>query len=295
MNSIRHFFWSVLIIGGKALGWTKITHVSICGVPLGERLFRLSHTLFRPPNPARTADNNIMYLPRPSLLGTALAVKGVYEPATTAFFKEALKPGMTVVDVGANVGYYTLLAARLVGGEGRVYAFEPEPENFALLEKNVQANGFRNVVCLQQAVSDRCGRVPFYLSWGSEAHSLSAEVSSTSRSIEVASTSLDDFFRKEGWPSIDLIKMDIEGAETLALEGMKELIERSNNLSIITEFSQATTREAGVEPSSVPGRLHGMGFHIRVIDEVNWLQPRHMFKILPHYQNLLCERGVKQS
>lgn len=291
MKFLRHLLWSVLITGGKALGWTKITHIAIGGVPLGERLFRLSHVLFRPPNPATTADNNIMYLPRPSLIGTALALKGVYEPATTAVFRETLKPGMTVVDVGANVGYYTLLAAGLVGEKGRVYAFEPEPENYALLVKNVQANGYRNVVCLRQAVSDQSGQVPFFLSWGSEAHSLSADIASSRRSIQVEATSLDEFFRKEGWPPVGLIKMDIEGAESLALDGMKELIKRSKNLRLITEYSQETTRLARVAPSSIPGRLQGMGFKVRVIDEVNWLQPRHMFKILPHYQNLLCERA----
>ncbi len=86
------------------------------------------------------------------------------EPETARLFKEVIRPGDTVVDIGANVGFFSLLAARLVGTAGRVYAFEPEPQNFALLTKNIALNGYTHVVAYRKAVWRRAGLVKLYLS-----------------------------------------------------------------------------------------------------------------------------------
>src|ERR1035441_6724268 len=75
-----------------------------------------------------------------------------YEPETKALLGSLIRPGMTVFDIGAHVGHYTLLAARIVGPTGRVYAFEPEPENFALLKRNVELNGYKNVTCVPKEI-----------------------------------------------------------------------------------------------------------------------------------------------
>ena len=82
---------------------------------------------------------------------------GRYEPETTRLFKETVKPGMVVVDIGAHVGYYTLLAAKQVGPDGKVYAFEPEPGNHALLLKNIGMNGYDNVVATPTTVAPLVG------------------------------------------------------------------------------------------------------------------------------------------
>ncbi len=74
-----------------------------------------------------------------------LATREIYEPLETQLLLKRLKPGQTFVDIGANIGYYTLLAARQVGPAGRVYAFEPDEENFKLLQKNTEINGYSNV------------------------------------------------------------------------------------------------------------------------------------------------------
>lgn len=96
---------------------------------------------------------------------------GCYEQGTTALCKKILRPGMTVVDVGAHIGYYTRLFARLVGPHGKVYAFEPHPDNFAILQRNVRK--FKNVVPVQAAVLDKEGEISLYeSSIGTASHSL---------------------------------------------------------------------------------------------------------------------------
>jgi tRNA G37 N-methylase Trm5 len=92
-----------------------------------------------------------------------LSIYGVYEEYETDLIKKEIDRGDVVLDLGANIGYYTLLFAKKVGDEGRVYAFEPDPTNFSLLKKNVEINGYRNVVLIQKAVSNKNGKLKLYL------------------------------------------------------------------------------------------------------------------------------------
>ena len=91
-----------------------------------------------------------------------LSFNGVYEPCETEFVMNEIKKGDVVLDIGANIGYYTLIFARLVGEEGKVFAFEPDPENFALLKKNVEINGYHNVVLVQKAISNKTGKIRLF-------------------------------------------------------------------------------------------------------------------------------------
>jgi FkbM family methyltransferase len=144
---------------------------------------------------------------------------------------------MTVVDVGANIGWYTLLCARLVGPSGHVYAFEAAPSTEELLRKNVSANGYRNVTSINRAVSDKEGRELFFIDDYSSGGSSLLMKDHGKNSIEVETVSLDEFFREKGWPQVDLVKIDIEGVEKLALEGMRELSERNPQLKLIVEVN----------------------------------------------------------
>lgn len=143
-----------------------------------------------------------------------------YELDTTRYFKRTITSGMTVVDVGANLGYFTRLAASLVGPTGNVYAFEPDADNFLLLKENTKQ--FRNVHIVQSAVSDREGAITFYLSNKMGMHSL-LEKNGSGRSIAVPSTTLDRLYEKT---DIHFVKMDVEGAEKLVFGGMKKLLMR---------------------------------------------------------------------
>jgi FkbM family methyltransferase len=191
---------------------------------------------------------------------------GQWEETETRLFSSFVKKGMTVVDVGANVGYYTLLAARLVGENGKVFAFEPSPDNFALLEKNVEENGYKNVVLVPKAVSDKTARARLLIDCASSGgHSLSAFRESADF-MEVETVSLDDYFSGRS-ERIDVMKIDAEGAEMAILNGMHRFLERNPDLTLLTEFSPQGIREFGNEPEEYVRCLGALGFQIYPVVE----------------------------
>ncbi len=221
--------------------------------------------------------------------------RGTWEPGVTRLFEEFLEPGMMVVDAGAHVGYFTLIAARKVGHIGRVYAFEPAPQNYDLLMRNIELNGYRNVVPVQKAISKSQGIATFFLHSDSVGHSFHPEtVGKRQRSISVEVTSLDRFFEKEGWPPVHLVKMDIEGAEPAALEGMKELLKRNGALRLVLEYVPHILKRAGEDPIEILERLRGLGFAIRLITN-DALQdfPDKRAKSAGLRAELLCERAYR--
>ncbi len=126
---------------------------------------------------------------------------------------EHLRPGDTVLDVGAHTGYYTLLASALVGGDGRVWAFEPEPRNARYLRGNVDANGRANVRVTEAAVSDESGTARFGAGTGTGTGRLTRD-----GDLEVRTLTLDGFCRRhELVPAA--VKIDVEGAEQRVLRG----------------------------------------------------------------------------
>jgi|SRR3989344_1089398 len=143
-----------------------------------------------------------------------------YEPETTQYFKKTIQPGMTVVDVGANLGYFTRLSAKLVGPTGHVYAFEPDADNFLLLKENTKQ--LKNVHIVQSAVSNREGTVTFYLSDKMGMHSL-LECKNKGEQVTVSSTTLDCLSEKT---DINFVKIDVEGAEREVFQGMEKLLLR---------------------------------------------------------------------
>jgi len=193
-----------------------------------------------------------------------------YEPGTTRLFNETVKPGMVVVDIGAHVGYYTLLAAKRVGPTGKVYAFEPEQDNHTLLLKNIAMNGYDNVVATQMAVSDRMGSSTLYLTdLDSGRHSMYHQGLPERGSAPVETTTLDSFLASEKWPHINLVKIDVEGAEAAVLDGMAHLMGEYADLKLIIEFNPALLQGGGVAPLEFLERLASPGWAIQIIEDVN--------------------------
>jgi FkbM family methyltransferase len=194
-----------------------------------------------------------------------LLFKGTYEQYTTALFKQLIKTGMTVVDIGANIGYFTLLAASLVGEKGKVFAFEPEPSNYALLVENIEVNGYKNIIPLQKAVSNEAGKVKLFVDTvTSGEHSLfkaavERETKNFAEAITVDVVSLDEFL-KDNECAIDVIKMDIQGAEMMALLGMAKTIENNNDLQIFTEYWPYGLQKSGFSPQEYWNKLMQFGF-----------------------------------
>lgn len=198
------------------------------------------------------------------------------EPLTTKLFKETIRRGDTVLDVGANIGFFSLLAARLVGETGRVYAFEPEPRNFRFLIKNIALNAYGQIVAYNKAVWRRPGHSKLYLSneLDTGAHTLRVrhamryfDQTSEGQFVEVECVVMDSFLAPPG--RIDVIKMDIEGAEAGALEGMVGIIRDNPGLKLFVEFYPDAIREMGDSPEVLIRTLLGdYGFSGLVIDEL---------------------------
>ena len=197
----------------------------------------------------------------------AYIISGSWEQLTTEMFKQVVKEGDVVVDLGANLGYYTLLAARLVGEKGKVYAFEPEPINYSLLLKNIELNGYDNIVAVQKAVSNVTGKVRLFLdSKDTGAHTI-YQPGNKREFIEVESVALDEFF-KDKEHQINVIKMDIEGAEMAALSGMGRIIRENKNLKIFVEFYFPGIVRSGGSPERFARKLlEDYHFSIQAIGE----------------------------
>ena len=174
---------------------------------------------------------------------------------------------MIVVDIGANIGYYSIIAAKRVGEEGKVFAYEPENENLILLEKNIEINSFNNIIAIKVALSNQFGTSKLYLTEDNKGtHSL-IDNRQTNNSVAVGTDTLDHSLEQFGFPKIDLIKMDIEGAEILALDGFKRVIDTSPNLIMFIEFYPNAIRRLKREPIELLNNLKELGFSISVIDE----------------------------
>ncbi len=154
---------------------------------------------------------------------------GTYEPNLQDAIRDWVKPGMTAYDIGANVGYITLMLARRVGSSGQVLAFEPLPPNVERLKLNMELNHLdERVEIYPMAVIDETKQVEFWSGpsddMGKVAGSAGREGITYSTRFPIPAVSLDDFVFKQGHPIMNVIKMDIEGGEVLALAGMKQLL-----------------------------------------------------------------------
>jgi FkbM family methyltransferase len=215
---------------------------------------------------------------------------GLYEKGTVMACAKAICPGVTVLDVGAHIGYFTKRFARATGVEGRVYAFEPSEENIGLLRVNVARCA--SVTIVEKAVSDRTDPGNLFVSSGSKGgdHSLFRQPH-TIASQPIDLIALDDFWNSIGRPRIGLIKIDIEGGETRALEGARALIGHHERLILIVEYSPVNLRSAGTEPAEFLALLSTLGFTYSAIGPKG-----EMLAALPplegdEYVNLLCRKG----
>ncbi len=230
----------------------------------------------RLPSPVVAAGNNIVaaevdgfILGMPGeewRMAAYYAFRGVMEPGLTRYFRSLVQPGMVVVDVGANIGIYTLYAARRLQGSGKIYSFEPTPRTYGILRDNVQVNGFLElgiVELRQEAVSDAAGTAQLTVFPDDGGHN--TLFGDGGERIEVATISLDEAMQAE--PRVDVVKIDAEGAEPLILRGMREIIERSPGIRILMEFAPVHLRRAGVEPGCFLDEIASLGFAVRRIHD----------------------------
>ena len=189
-------------------------------------------------------------------------VYGAWEPELTRTFASTVKQGMTVIDIGAHIGYYTLLFAKCVGSSGRVFSFEPLPTNFALLQKNVQLNNLRQVQTFNQAVFSRAGEITISVpddqpNSGNGSVCLDKGV----QQFRVNAVLLDAFC-EEFLIRPDVLKMDVEGAEYEVLMGAKRVIAQFRP-KLLIELHHFDGNPAA---HPVPDLVSGWGYHIDWIE-----------------------------
>ncbi|TMB62589.1 MAG: FkbM family methyltransferase [Chloroflexi bacterium] len=182
--------------------------------------------------------------------------RGVYEHGTVRRFRALLRPGQVVLDVGAHVGQYSMLAAAAVGPSGTVVAFEPEDDLRARLSANAERNGFTNVRALAIALSDRDGRSRFQPSPPGN-RGMGRITTHGTREIIVAR--LDALFPTLGLDRLDILKLDVEGAELPALRGAEGTITRYRP-ALIVEASAANARAFGYGPAELESWLRERGY-----------------------------------
>jgi FkbM family methyltransferase len=218
-------------------------------------------------------------------LGRHVYVTGEYEPGTSRVIGDLLRPGDTVIDVGANIGYFTLLASRRIGASGTVFAFEPLPRTRDGLERNLQLNGVSNVLVRAEAASNVAGEATFYE--GPPTHrgtSSLRPLENASRRIRIRTDRLDDVLPEDC--RINLVKIDVEGAEYQVLEGMDARIRRDRP-DLVVEVTDEYLRVTGASAEQLCRWLFERGYRMFVIDNEGLVPVEGYTAALPRQFNAL--------
>jgi len=188
----------------------------------------------------------------------ALAFR-VYENAERDLLHSRCRPGMTFIDIGANIGYYTALATHAVGPQGRVLSLEPDPESFKYLSQTVAANNTQNISCFQLAAAAAPGTQRLYRSKDNRGDNRIYEPEPGWESLEIKTVTVDGLLEQLGISSVDFIKIDVQGAEGSVIAGMKNTIRNSGALTIMTEFWPAGMTQCGTDPLDFLAQLEQLG------------------------------------
>lgn len=200
-------------------------------------------------------------------VGHTLARTGSYEPDVSATLRAVLSQGATFVDIGANIGWFSLLGASLVGAAGRVVAIEPNPRNVALLRQSAKDNGFDNIEVIAVALSERPGAVALETD-GSNGRIIPVDgppATPVEAEFVVASYPLDDVLASAGIGRADVIKMDVEGAEPLVLQGARATFSTRPPILISEFFPLALDSSPWGSAQSYLSTLRAFGYRLSVI------------------------------
>lgn len=212
-----------------------------------------------------TKDGFEIFVFKDDYIGQAIAQAGKFEPHVALALSERLRPGATYYDIGGNLGYLTCLGAKLVGPKGRVRVFEPNPTNVELIGASLAVNDLKNVFVHQVAVSDRVAELPFQTT-GTNG---SVDFERAIPHLFVPSINLDSFLPEE---RVDLIKIDIEAHEPMALRGMQRIIE-DNRPIIICEVNPWALSKNGDDALALLRQLAAPGYALSVIPQSGSLLP----------------------
>jgi len=234
-------------------------------------------------------DITIQYLPTGNVSRDLYL--GQIEDDVVEFLKWYLRPGMVAMDIGANIGIYSLLIAKYVGASGSVHAFEPTPRTFEQLCANYELNGFTCVQLNQLAVADKSGTSTFYLYNQCGMNSMRRQdwVGKPLEQIVVETISLDEYVLAKNLQRVDLLKIDVEGAELTVFKGARSLLCSLNPPVVVCEFADKTTRNFGYQTASLRDYLESLGYQLfRWNSESGRLVPEPIRPNYEIYANLVC-------
>lgn len=180
-----------------------------------------------------------------------------------ALIARTVQPGMTAVDVGANIGFHTLTLARAVGASGRVHAIEPDPRNFRLLARAVGDAGCTQVRLHQAAALDRAGTTTLYVAAANRGDHRLYAADEARDTVAVATIVLDALLAAE--PRVDFIKMDVQGAEADVVRGLRATLVRHPAVRILSELSPEMLERAGADAEQFFAPLRSAGFRLHVL------------------------------
>jgi len=233
--------------------------------------------------------------PYDSSLG--LHINNYYEPGETKCYKENINKGDTIIEIGANIGFFTTLFSTLVGKTGKVYAFEPSPDAFRILSQNITLNKINNVVLINKAVSDKSGWTKLYICPTGASDNRTIDGGDKRETISIQTTSLDDYF-KGLTGKINLVKSDTQGNEGKVIEGMAKLLKTQGNMKMVLEFLPKGLVTSGIYPEDYLDSIINNGFKMYVINESEEpLEELNIQKFLKEYTpengkyaNIFCIR-----
>lgn len=210
------------------------------------------------------ADGQLYHVdPRDHVCGRLMRRRGCLNPPETWLYKRLVRPGMVAVDLGGNIGYFTLLFARSVGPTGRVITFEPDADNMSRLRRSVTENGYANVTPEMCAVADTVGEIPLWQAPDNFGDHRVRRTAMDRPSVTVPLITLDSYFAPGS--RVDFIKMDIQGAEQAALAGAKRVLTENPDIVIAAEYWAEGLREYGGDPAAMLHDLVAMGFRLSLI------------------------------
>jgi FkbM family methyltransferase len=224
-------------------------------------------------------------------LALRYALQQEFEPDICDLFRRILKPGMVVFDLGANAGQFTLMSAKRVGPAGAVHAFEPAPREFRQLLRNIEINGFTNVMANRLAIGDHEGHATLKICHDGRGlyNSLGRPIGNgPGEDVIVPITTLDGYVAKTQVARVDVLKVDIEGAELLAMRGAAELLSRADAPLIICEFCDRTAAGMGHTTKQLRACLEGFGFRLYHYDHLD--RRLRLEPVQEHYdyENIVC-------
>ncbi len=205
---------------------------------------------------AYPADGGWIYLDlreSPMMLARALRI---YEPAKVEALRAVMGPGKVFVDVGGNKGDFSLIAARAAGDSGRIVCIEPEPQNAAWIRRSVERNGYRSVEVVAAALADNDGEATLHLGEKSGWHTLvdDAAVKHVGE-VTVPTRTLDGLLAERGIDTVDVIKIDVEGAEDRVLAGGEQTFSGTNPMTVLLDLHPPR-----IDPVALCGALEDWGF-----------------------------------